>query len=120
MKKLLFLISAFILISGCNQLSNDSKPIIWEYKTLTFNTSEQLYFLTSYNSLNDQQREPTINFFDYQVNELGSEGWELVDSYLESNSFFVNIGDSRSNDKVNSIKEKSAPYKLILIFKRPK
>ena len=72
MRTLLFLTSAFILMTGCNHLSNDNKIQSWEYKTLTFNTSEQLYFLTSYNSLNDQLREPTINFFDHQINELGS------------------------------------------------
>ena len=68
--------------------------------------------------INDFKGNPSITIYDLQLNELGEEGWELIDSYLEYQSYFVDI--SKKGNSVNGIKTKTAPKDLILIFKRPK
>jgi len=116
MKKI-FIIAPFIfiLIAGCNQANEDTGIARWEYKILEFGpTPDPTMYYTDISDIKDN---PSIMMYDFQLNELGLEGWELVDSYLESNSYFVNIAKKKSN--VDSLKPILGPTKLKLIFKRP-
>lgn len=48
--------------------------------------------------------------------EMGSKGWELVDSFLEHETSHPNFG---KEDYVTGIQPNTRPQKLVLIFKRP-
>ncbi|SDZ27173.1 protein of unknown function [Proteiniborus ethanoligenes] len=52
----------------------------------------------------------------FELNELGSEGWELVTSYLEMETAYPNFGNE---DYVTGIRENVRPQRLVLIYKRP-
>jgi len=116
MKRLFIILPfIFVLIFGCNQEKENTRITKWEYKTLEFGPTPNPTMY--YTDITDVKDNPSIMMYDFQLNELGLEGWELVDSYLESNSYFVNIAKKKSN--VNSLKPILGPTKLKLIFKRP-
>jgi len=56
-----------------------------------------------------------VNVDVNQLTSLGSQGWELVSSYLEMETSYVNFG---KNEYVTGIQPNIRPQSVICIFKR--
>ncbi len=88
-----------------------SAPAKWEYTTLTLNNSGN-------SRIGDgSEKYETIQFNQSEVNRLGDDGWELVSSYLEMETAFVNFGNEKY---VTGLQPNTRPQRLICIFKRRK
>lgn len=59
----------------------------------------------------------TVPGFSAELDSMGSEGWELVSSFLEHETSHPNFG---KEDYVTGLQPNMRPQKLVLIFKRPK
>ena len=59
----------------------------------------------------------TIPEFSTKLDSMGSQGWELVSSFLEHETAHPNFGNE---DYVSGLQPNTRPQKLVLIFKRPK
>ena len=92
---------------------------IWEYKIKRFDNAlatdpKDTIVLREY----DDAKNPTAVFMEQSdLDSLGSEGWELVSTYLEMETAFFNFGKS---DLHTGIKENVRPQAVVAIFKRPK
>jgi hypothetical protein len=87
----------------------------WEYQTV-----EILAGSSSTASISDNYGKlayKTIPEFSTRLDSMGSQGWELVSSFLEHETAHPNFGDE---DYVSGIQPNMRPQKLVLIFKRPK
>lgn len=84
----------------------------WEYKKLVFLTDGQPartgFGARDYNS---------IKLDESLLESMGSQGWELVTSYLEMETAFPNFG---KEDYVTGLQPNIRPQSLVLIFKHPK
>jgi hypothetical protein len=92
---------------------------IWEYKVERFNNAlatdrKDTVVLREY----DDAKNPTAVFIEQsELDSFGSEGWELVSTYLEMETAFFNFGNS---DLHTGIKENVRPQAVVAIFKRPR
>ena len=82
----------------------------WEYKTVYLDAKEITEYID--NKLNSTKIELSADM----INEYGSEGWELVDTYLEIETVHPNYGN---NDYVTGLQPNVRPQRLVLIFKKP-
>lgn len=94
---------AVFLGGGCQ--SNQK----WEYKLLT--VSSQVYSRTGTDALKSTTATPS----ESELNKLGSEGWELVASYLEMETAHPNFGNE---SYVTGLQPNIRPQRAVLIFKR--
>jgi hypothetical protein len=89
---------------GCNN------NIKWEYKVYSI-SPEKSYDRTGFDAL-----KPTkITISQDELNNLGSEGWELVTSFLELETAYPNFGNP---EYVTGLQPNVRNQRLILIFKR--
>ena len=58
----------------------------------------------------------SVNVDQAQLQSLGGEGWELVDSFLEMETAFPNFG---SSEYVTGLQPNVRPQRAVLLFKRP-
>jgi len=92
---------------------------IWEYKIKRFDNAlasdpNDTVVLREY----DDAKDATAVFIEQsELDSLGSEGWELVSTYLEIETAFFNFGKS---DLHTGIKENVRPQAVVALFKRPK
>jgi hypothetical protein len=92
---------------------------IWEYKIERFDNAlatdpKDTIVLREY----DDAKDPTAVFIEQSdLDSLGSEGWELVSTYLEMETAFFNFGESNLH---TGIKENVRPQAVVAIFKRPR
>jgi hypothetical protein len=101
--QLIVLSSAFVLLGGCQ--SNQK----WEYKILT--APSERYSRTGTDAFKPTTASPS----ESDLNKLGSEGWELVASYLEMETAHPNFG---SESYVTGLQPNIRPQRAVLIFKR--
>lgn len=99
MKKLLFLLSLVVLLSSCVHKK-------YEYKTISVGGEAGAYGDFSSTNLND----PTA-----ELNKLGTEGWELVGVYTETNTVFPNFG---KDEYVTGIRTNTRTTKVNFVLKR--
>lgn len=104
MQKIFFMLILVILVAGCK---NDK----WEYKIVGVSSegSERVGA--------EAGKPSTIVIDEAEFAKLGSEGWELVTSYLEMETAYFNFGNSQY---VTGIQPNVRPQRLVLIFKRKK
>jgi hypothetical protein len=81
----------------------------WEYKSLEFYGSGGSRTGTA------AMQASTILWPDAKITEMGEQGWELVGTYLETETAYPNFGN---DDYVTGLRENIRPQKLVLIFKR--
>jgi hypothetical protein len=92
---------------------------IWEYKIERFDNAsasdpKDKVVIREY----DDAKDATAVFIDqFELDSLGSAGWELVSTYLEMETAFFNFGKS---DLHTGIKENVRPQAVVALFKRPK
>lgn len=102
---LLLTLISILIISGC---SNQKK--YWEYKII--------YYAGDYSRDGiDAFRNQHITPSEEGLNKLGSNGWEIVASYLEMETAFPNFGKDEYH---TGIKENVRPQRLVVILKREK
>lgn len=82
----------------------------WEYKTIMVGPVEK-----NARTGNSAAKFNTINISQEELNELGNEGWELVDSYLEMETSYPNFGNK---EYVTGLQSNVRPQLVKLIFKR--
>ncbi len=105
MKKLFTLIVTAIIFFGCGSLDS------WEYKVVRILPMDD-NARTGPNAISVK----IISISERELNKLGSEGWELVDSYLEMETAYPNFGKEEYH---TGIKINVRPQLAVLIFKRP-
>jgi hypothetical protein len=110
------LLASLIAILLCSGLGLASWTLFlrpapqWEYQTVSLSSEG-----------NERTGLDAVKFASIQweantVAAMGTEGWELVDTYLELETAYPNFGDE---DYVTGIQPNVRPQALTLIFKRP-
>ena len=84
----------------------------WKYKKLVFLTDGR-HDRTGFGALSYS----SIKLDESLLESMGSQGWELVTSYLEIETAFPNFG---KEDYVTGLQPNIRPQSLVLIFKHPK
>lgn len=109
---LLFLILIVSIYGVVSIKANIGKTKVqkWEYKTIMVGPTEQ-----NARTGNGAAKFNTINISEETLNELGNEGWELIDSYLEMETSYPNFGN---NEYVTGLQSNVRPQLIKLIFKR--
>lgn len=86
-------------------------------------TQKWVYKVVKYHSIENNERTGsgafkynTIDIPQEELNALGSEGWELVTSYLEMETAYPNFGNE---EYVTGIQPNVRPQCVVLIFRRP-
>ena len=89
----------------------------WEYKVVTALPSESLSRTGGQFGLkNDEAMSySTININQAELNQLGKQGWELLDAVMEVETAYPNFGH---RDLHTGIKTNVRPQKVSLIFRR--
>lgn len=107
-----FVILALILIVTVSLKigQNDAANQKWEYKTLVFTPTENNERVGE-----GSEAYNTILPSEADMDQLGSEGWELVTSYLEMETAYPNFGNE---EYVTGIQPNVRPQSVVLIFKR--
>lgn len=108
MKKIFyFIVAAFValVVSSCSKEKKEEGPQKWEYKTLVVFTY----------SNNDFSRS-SFAYTPDKLDELGNEGWELVDVYTLIETVHPNFGDSKY---VTGLQPNTRDYSINYVFKRP-
>lgn len=112
MKKFFFIsLFSVILINTLSDILFETNKFNskWEYKVLEF-------YGDSLNRKDEQAFNfKSINVSEYDLNNLGSDGWELVTSHLEMETAFPNFGN---NSYVTGLQPNVRPQKVTLVFKR--
>ena len=81
----------------------------WGYKVV--------YLSSDWNRIGSDAFKPAmVTPSESDLNQLGSDGWELVASYLEMETAFPNFGNE---SYVTGLQPNVRPQRLVLIFKRP-
>lgn len=87
----------------------------WEYKTIEISaeyTSKNSLFISE----NDQElSNKTIPDLKNKLDVLGSDGWELVGVFLETETSHPNFGNTQY---VSGLQPNIRPKKLVCMFKR--
>ena len=102
----LFIIASALFIGITIFYNTPSK---WEYQTIRYSNSA----LQRYGE--GAGEADMVNVDVNQLTSLGSQGWELVSSYLEMETSYVNFG---KNEYVTGIQPNIRPQSVICIFKR--
>ncbi len=102
MKKIAILAVALVAMSSCN---NESK---WEYKVVKV-AGQPAEVAADYSPLVFSDQTPMLN-------KMGGEGWELVNTYTETNTSHPNFGNA---EYVTGIRENTRTAVLNFVFKRP-
>ena len=84
----------------------------WDYKTVAYVATETL----GYSSADMNPKEIMQELLAASLREEGANGWELVDTFLEQETKFADLGDE---SLIAHIKENTRARRLVCIFKRP-
>lgn len=109
MKRILILLVSLSLLFACTPATKEQTK--WEYKTIKVvgKESESKYLGSEFLPLLFGDQTKTLN-------EMGQEGWELVNTYSEIETVHANFGNS---DYVTGIRENTRTCVIYFIFKRP-
>lgn len=105
MRRWMLIVPVLVLAAACAD-----KPT-WEYKVVSFmgeghdRTGKEAGKFASVTPSEDE------------LNALGTEGWELVGSYLEVETAWVNFGN---DSYVTGLQPNVRPQRAVLVFKRKK
>ena len=108
MKKVFYFIVAAVVALGlgsCSKEKEEVGPQKWEYKTL-------IVYTYSYSDFSN----PTIAYPSARLDELGSEGWELVNVYTTIETAHPNFGDAKY---VTGLQPNTRNQSINYVFKRP-
>jgi len=106
----LFAISILLLtLIGCNK-----EEVKWEYKVLS--VSNEGYSRDSRNRSDDAAKATTVTPSEVDLNTYGAEQWELVSSYLESETAYPDFGAVKN--QLAGLQPNVRPQRVVLIFKR--
>lgn len=83
----------------------------WEYKVLSVHPPQDVQ-----RTGESAVRFTTITPGERDLNELGQQGWELVNSYLEIETAWPNFGNDRY---VTGMQPNVRPQRAVLLFRRP-
>lgn len=87
------------------------RPVpVWEYKKVIFPSDGKGRIGP------EALRYATIPLDEKLLSQLGAEGWEMVGSYLETETAFPNLG---KDDSAAGIQPNVRPQSLTILFKRP-
>lgn len=103
------IIIILILTTLIISISSFIFPNRWEYQTVEFPStgiSRTGSFALS---------ASTIQIDSSRLKDMGEQGWELVDSFVEVETAFPNFG---KEEYVTGLRENIRPQKAVLIFKR--
>ena len=103
MKRFLFVAIAVIALSSCTENTK------WEYKVVKV-AGQNAESLPDYAPMVFNDQTPMLN-------KMGEDGWELVNSYTETNTVHPNFGNS---EYVTGIRENTRTSVLNFVFKRTK
>ncbi len=88
-----------------------NNQVKWEYKLISVISAE------APERTGDQAGKiTTVTPSEVGLNDFGSQGWELVTSYLELETAFPNFGNE---NYVSGLQPNVRPQRVVLIFKRP-
>lgn len=105
-------IMLFVILFMVAVSYSDSRAMVkWEYMTLYYH-SENIVRRTGV----EAAEYVSIDASAADLNWHGSLGWEIVTSYLETETAYPNFG---SDDYVTGIQPNIRPQRLVLILKRP-
>ena len=116
MRKLLSLAVAVVFVlsfASCNSGSKKDdvqETTQWEYKVLRI---EGFVANNSY----PEMRKNYLILKEDELNKLGKDGWELVDSYTELETVHPNFGNEKY---VTGLQPNVRSSELVLVFKRLK
>ncbi|MFN4196039.1 MAG: DUF4177 domain-containing protein, partial [Thermosynechococcus sp.] len=82
----------------------------WEYKTV-YVTAKTVSF--AYPELST--KEVSLIELESEVEKLGKQGWELVDSFVEDETVHPNFGNEKY---VIGLQPNVRPNRVVLLFKR--
>lgn len=108
MKKVFyFIVAAFVALglASCSKEKKEEGPQKWEYKTLIVYT----YSVSDYFN-------PIIFYPKDRLDELGTEGWELVNVYTTIETAHPNFGDAKY---VTGLQPNTRDNSVNYVFKRP-
>ena len=120
LKKLMLFALAIISLAACSKQEDSQQK--WEYKVLTLSESltiqEQADRVAKTISgrvgfegmIPIQFEDPVV-----KLNELGSQGWELVSTYTTAETLFPNMGEANYH---TGIKENTRTQTINFVFKR--
>lgn len=109
MKKNSLIVAILAIITGlaaCSKKEEKEEAQKWEYKVLeVFGLGSSDYFCRGY------YQAPTDKF-----DELGQEGWEMVDAYSKIETVHPNFGNK---EYVTGLQPNTRTQSIVYIFKRP-
>ena len=109
MKRINLLLGVVALILVFSMLGCEFGQTKWEYKTIDFGSE-------GHDRTGDGSGKfHSINPSEESLNKLGIEGWELVTSYLEMETAWVNFGN---NEYVTGLQPNVRPQRVVFVFKR--
>lgn len=85
-------------------------PVRWEYRTVTIHAD-----VSNRREGDGAGAFGSVTPGDEALNVLGADGWELVTSYLEMETAWVNFGNSRY---VTGLQPNVRPQRAVLLFRR--
>lgn len=103
MKNLFVVIVALLMFSACG-----NKETKWEYKVVKV-AGQAAEKMAEYSPMVFNDQTPMLN-------KMGADGWELVNTYTETNTVHPNFGNS---EYVTGIRENTRTSVLNFVFKRP-
>lgn len=97
MKKAIFIFTACLMLAACGNTQ-------WEYKVV----SVPGYSSSDYGPM-------AFGDETSMLNEMGEEGWELVDTYTETSTAFPNFGNEQY---VTGLQPNTRTSRINFVFKR--
>lgn len=112
---LMIIFSTSILLS-----CQSNKSVKWEYKVCYFDAelikSELKQYAGGSDIFKTSVSSTSITLNEDILNELGNEGWEIINSYLEQETVYPNL--LSEGNSVSGLQPNIRPQRLVIIFKR--
>lgn len=106
---LLMLLTILVALVGFEVLQPAASPPDWEYRIVAWDAEGHDREGTS------AMRYASIQIDTTELAQLGSEGWELVDTMLEMETAWPNFGNDRY---VAGLQPNIRPQRALLLFRR--
>lgn len=110
MKKFFFIATLLLVMLATSSCGGDSKDVKWEYKVVRTDAFRDAGYKEDFAA-------KYLVVSEDQINELGAQGWELVNAFTEVETAHPNYGNEKY---VTGLQANVRSAAVTLIFKRPK